>query len=243
MVVSLPGIARSADTITGEVTAIGGGAIQGAVVTVAGPAQRPVTATTAADGSFSIAADGNPPYSLSVQASGFAGQSFAEPPDEPIALDTATFTPLPVYAGSMRETAADATSGIFYGVMNQAPEVYRSLDYGGTWQPVPMRYEDPDTGLKRGAGGLDVLTSSGVPGEVAVTTQGRVEQTFGGIVHYSTDYGLTWRTVGGEVLSPTQPTRSRFLFWGHGSQGAPNVMLVAHTEANGTWSVYRADMS
>jgi len=238
VVVSIPGIAYSAGKITGTVTRLSNGSpIKGAVVTLAAPDQRPLVATTAANGKFSIDAGGSGPYSVSVQASGYAGQSIAavQPGTPlPVALDSATYTPLPVYAGSTMTTAADATSGVFYAVMNQAPEVYRTLDHGGTWQPVPMRYEDPDTGLNRGPGALDVMAASAVSGEIAVTSGGRV--------HFSTDYGLTWRMVSGE-LPGSQATKFRFLFWGHASATAPNVLVVAQSEADGTWSTWRADMS
>lgn len=251
LVVLLPGVAQSAGTISGKIATLSDGRpIAGALVTVAAPDQRPLMATTAANGRFSINVGGSGPYSVGVQATGFAGQSVGSVQPGPLGelrLDSATFTPLPVYAGSTQTVAADATSGIFYTVMGHAPELYRTLDYGGTWQPVPMRYEDPDTGLNRSAGALDSLAVSSVSGEVAVATNAQIPGCCGGtinggLVHFSTDYGLTWRTVTG--LLPFQgPQRvgPRFLHWGHA--GSSNVMIVAQTATDGTSTVWRADMS
>lgn len=123
-----------------------GAPLQGAALTVAGPHQPPITEKTGADGSFSVDASGGGPYSVGVSAVGFKSRALAGVSAgsvETITLTPATYVPLPVYAGSGEAIAADARSGVFYALMNQAPEVYRTLDYGGTWQPVTMSYDSP----------------------------------------------------------------------------------------------------
>jgi len=232
---------QSADQIAGKVTKLDGGApLPGAVVTLAGPNQAPITATTGGDGGYSINTTGSGPYSIGVQAQGYAAQSVpGAAPGQDFALERASFIPLPIDSGFPWSVAADAASGIFYSVISQAPEVYRTLDHGGTWQPVTMGYDSPSTGLNRSAGSDTVATSS-VAGEVAVVTGG-----FNGRLSYSTDFGLTWRTIGGELpptpQSPTYAVSTR-LFWGHAAPGAPNVLMVVAPQVDGSWTVSRANM-
>ena len=120
--------------------------------------------------------------------------------------------------------------------MNAAPEVYRTVDHGGTWQPVTMSYDAPAAGLDRAAGADDAIATSGVSGEVAVTGPG-------GVVEFSTDYGLTWRPVaGGQALTSSgNRDRQHLLFWAHA--GGDNVLMEARGETGGGWEVRRADMS
>jgi hypothetical protein len=237
----LAGVALSANALTGTVTKQSDGqGLGGAAVTVAGPNQPPITQATGGGGGFSIQTDGSAPYSVGVAAAGHAGAAVsgisggAVPP---FVLRPAIFTPLPVFGGATMHMAADARSGIFYALMNQAPEVYRTVDYGGSWQSVTMSYDAPGTGLTQ-AGGQAAIATSGVTGEVAVGTPG-----FG--VHYSTDYGLTWRTVDASginwsVWTAPAGVPHRRLFWAHA--GGDNVLMLAQL-ADGGWRVARADMS
>jgi Carboxypeptidase regulatory-like domain len=70
VVASLPGVAYSAGTISGQVRTLAApqSPIAGAVVTVAAPDQPPTTVTTGSNGRFSIGVGGNGPYSLDVQS-------------------------------------------------------------------------------------------------------------------------------------------------------------------------------
>jgi hypothetical protein len=244
-----PGIARAAGPISGTVTKLetcspepGCKAVAGAVVTVAGPGQTPATATTDAAGRYSRPVDGSGPFSVGVQAEGFAGQSVggvpAAGPAVDFALGPAEFTPLPVFAGGAA-AAADATSGIFYAIAGFAPEVYRSVDYGGSWRPVTMSYDDPGDGLRTTVQ-KDTIRTSSVSGEVAILQPGGPPPAAGSIT-FSTDYGLTWRTVGGDAPTATGPGRR--LFWAHASPGAPSVLVVAQPREDGGWDLWRADMS
>jgi hypothetical protein len=240
-----PGIASAAGTISGTVEDCtpqsGCRALAGAVVTVAGPDQPPVTATTDSNGRYSRPVDGNGPFGVGVQAKGFAGQSVAGVPaaGPPVdfGLGPAEFTPLPVFEGGAA-TATDARSGIFYALASFAPEVYRSVDYGGSWQPVTMSYDDPGEGLRTTVQ-KDRIATSSVSGEVAIAQH--TGPPLGNSVVFSTDYGLTWRTVGGDAPPVTGPPRR--LFWAHASVGAPSVLVVAQPRGDGGWDVWRADMS
>jgi len=230
----MPGGAKSVDSISGKVTKLADGtALQSATVTVAGPHQTPLTQTTGADGTFSIEVAGGGPCTLGVSAAGFKSQALGDVSAgslAPIALAPATYTPLPVDACIAEALGADARTGIFYALA--APEVYRSLDYGGTWQPVTMSYDDPGSGLRISP---TFMAVSGVSGEVAVGTEN------GGSVSFSTDYGLSWRTVGGD-FQPAFPGTLQ-VFWAHADAGAADVLLAAQPAADGSWSVWRADMS
>lgn len=64
-------------------------------------------------------------------------------------------------------------------------------------------------------------------------------------VSYSTDYGLTWRKVGGDLGPLMQRDQGPIpLFWSHASPtAAGNVLVVAQAAPGGSWNVWRADMS
>jgi hypothetical protein len=234
-----PGTALAA--VSGTVTRLSDGSpIEGAAVTVAGSGQQPVTGDTAANGTFSIDIGGSGPYGVGVEAPGFASQSESNVPQGgqvSFALTPATFTPLPVDVASTESVAADARTGIFYALAGGAPDVYRTLDYGGAWTPVTLSYDDPQDGL-RNTNQRNVLAASSVSGEIAVATAT-------GAVSFSRDYGLTWRTVGGNFApGGFQATRNPLLFWGHASPGATDdVLLFAQAGSDGMWHVWRADMS
>jgi hypothetical protein len=232
--------AQTANTaVSGTVTRLADGtAVQGALVTLAGPHQPPITQATGVGGSFSIDPTGAEPYGVSVAASGYKSQALAGLAAgalAPIALDVATYTPLPIYGGSAFDVAADAHSGIFYASLG-APEIYRTLDYGGSWQAVTGVWDDPATGLRNFSGASLIATSS-VPGEIAVQ-----DGPFGSVL-FSTDYGLTWRTIAGSVNGNPVTPLERHLYWAHAAAGAPDVMMWAVKNSDSSWQVWRADMS
>ena len=241
------GAARAAGTISGSVTQLAEGSpVAGALVTVAAPDQPPLSATTGADGGFAIDVGGAGPFSVGVQAGGFAAESVeGVQPGDPVAfsLAPATYTPLPVNGGSGSAVVADARSGIFYLLAAGAPEVYRSLDHGGSWHPVTPSYDDQDTGLSNSADD-SAIAASGVSGELAVGASAVCES--GSVRHpasYSTDYGLTWKQIPGATYPGPCSHASRELFWAHAGPGAPNVLMAAVREQDGSWNVWRADMS
>lgn len=110
--------------------------------------------------------------------------------------------------------------------------MYRSTDYGGTWQRVTMSYDDPRSGLKN-SDTIGAMAVSGVSGEIAVASNGD------GGTEYSLDYGLTWNRIGGDQLDQSNfPPR---LWWVN--SGSTDVLLAAEKQQDGSWEVWRADMS
>jgi len=247
-----PGVAGAASTVSGSVTRLADGTgIQGAAVTLAGPDQPPTTAATGPNGGFSIDASGSGSYSVQVSAPGFRSQAVAgvaAGAPVQLALSPSAYVPLGLYDGSSQEVVADVRSGTFYSLMRGAQEVYRTVDYGGSWQPVTMSYDDPANGLTNLDGLYDAIAVSGVSGEVAVA-QGFDCTAAPGVslpVSVSTDYGLTWRRLGGASWigsSSDCGTAHPELFWGHGPAGGADVLMLAERGADGSWSVWRADMS
>jgi Carboxypeptidase regulatory-like domain len=249
------GVARAQGTLTGTVTRLADGSpVAGAVVTVAGPHQPPISQRTGADGSFSFSVGGGPyslgagPYSVGVSATGFKSQvvvGVAGGNVGSIALVPATYIPLAAYAGSAQAVVADGGSGIFYALMAGAPEVYRTVDYGGSWRPVTMSYDDPAGGLSNFDGYYDAIASSAVSGEVAVAAGFNCGTGAGtGLpVSVSTDYGVSWRKVSGASWVGSCPSRQMDVFWAHPGAGAPDVLILAERLPDGSWDVWRADMS
>src|SRR5438093_1415015 len=92
LLAGVPGEALSdPETITGTVTELetqpddSHRPIEGAVVTVAGPGQTPVWRPTDATGAFSVVVEGTGPYSVSVQAKGYAARALRDvTPDSPV---------------------------------------------------------------------------------------------------------------------------------------------------------------
>jgi hypothetical protein len=235
----IAGEARSADTISGKVTKLADGTpLQGATVTVAGPQQPPLTQTTGADGTFSIDVPGSGPCTVGISAGGFKAKALTGATGgslDPIALAPATYSPLPVYAGSGQVVRADAHTGIFYTLTGI--DVYRTLDYGGSWQLATMSWDDPQSGLQNP--GSNIMAVSGVSGEVAIAPDGAQA------IRFSTDYGLSWRTVGGDYHPAPRLDLIVQLFWAHAAPNAANVLLAVQPadDGSGSWNVWRADMS
>src|ERR1035441_1955357 len=126
--------------------------------------------------------------------------------------------------------------------MAGAPEVYRTVDYGGSWRPVTMSYDDPAGGLSNFDGYYDAIASSAVSGEVAVAAGFNCGTGAGtGLpVSVSTDYGVSWRKVSGASWVGSCPSRQMDLFWAHPGAGAPDVLILAERLPDGSWDVWRA---
>ncbi|HEY5318298.1 MAG TPA: hypothetical protein VIJ20_09985, partial [Solirubrobacteraceae bacterium] len=121
--------------------------------------------------------------------------------------------------------AADGTPGVFYLAGTNVGDLYRTVDWGGTWTQVTVARDDPANGLSDAAFPLS-LTTSGYPGEVAATIEGAG-------VFYSTNYGVTWHLLGNSA-GPTSTVSS--FWWAHA--GARSVLLV-----DGSDGMYVADMT
>ncbi len=218
--------AALAGVITGTVTS-GGTAVSGAFVTLQGTGGKGA-ALTDGTGAFSITiADGS--YTAKVSKQGFAlSSSTLTVPSSGNAISLtasgATFTALPVHGGQIGTVVNGAQAGIFYATTSVVPQVFRTVDYGGTWVPVTLDVDD--------ASGLDGSTNlfraaqfavSGVPGEVALK--------IGQSVYFSVDFGNTWTALSGFVPSSTGSdsgsTDDLTLHWGHANTpSAPSVLIA-----------------
>ncbi len=99
--------------------------------------------------------------------------------------------------------------------------MFRPVDWGGTWTPVTVSHDDHVNGIEKTTG-PGYLTTSGVPGEVAVSF-------FDGGVSYWKDYGVTWHAIGGA------PDHGNQILWGHA--GRESVLLLVYDD------MYAADMT
>lgn len=230
----MPGAARADADVSGTIAGGDPAApLANAFVAVTGPAGR-YGAVTDAGGAFLVSGVAAGTYTIAAHA---AGHRVAEatgvvvdatPVAQNLALESSgsVFASIGVYGGQVSGIVADAQSGVFYASTSVIPQLFRTADHGGTWTPVTLAADDPDRGLAGDnvGGGL---TTSGVAGEVAIEVQGTV--------HYSTDFGVTWRSVANPG-GPGGGGPAAQLLWGHA--GATNVLL--RVRDGGT---ERADMS
>ena len=138
------------------------------------------------------------------------------------------------YGAQVSGVFADGEPGVFYITTDGIPSVWRTMDYAGTWVPVPTTAFSDDGLPQGGAGGL---TTSGYPGEVAVVINNSL--------WYSTDFGTTWNSLafpqGSNIAQPE-------VRWAHSetSTDAASVILVASMATGQEWAasaVYAADMT
>lgn len=129
-----------------------------------------------------------------------------------IAPTASPFTALGVFGGANGGLYADGAPGVFYARSTQVPQLYRTVDWGGTWQPVSSIADAAQGLAMTGPIGRDVsVATSGYPGEVAVVV--------GSEVHASHDFGLSWAKVAGTPAGPDVR-----LAWGHA--GATSVLVA-----------------
>lgn len=244
--ISLLLTAATASAATLQVHVTGGGTPIAATVAATGPAG---TAVATGDGTGTATLtlpDGS--YTVTAQAEGYAvGTS---PAPVPVSDTTSTslaltrsasnFDPLAVFGGETELLRADGTSGVFYVSDFVIPQIFRTTDFGGTWAPVTIGYDDKANGLtaqfamRHNIGSPQDLATSGSPGEVAAFVNGVV---------YSTDFGLTWKTVGNSQDTIVQLPQDQgggaqnpSLYWAHA--GSTSVLLA---RTGNTW--FSADMT
>ncbi len=253
--------AAMASMLNGVVTAAGQTA-GGAFVAATGPNGQAATVTGSCGGAYSLTCgqfsltlpDGT--YRLAANAPGYLVSvtdgvvvSGASTQDVALTASGAPLAPLPIFGGSSTGVAADGTPGVFYVSGGNVGDLFRSVDYGGTWTPVTVASDDPANGLS-GAANPQLVTSSGFPGEVAVsipTPAGVVlpsGQSLGtSAVLYSTDYGVTWHVVGDTPRSSTGQNAVVKLLWGHAGSTSVLVALAKTSSGSSATSMYVADMT
>jgi hypothetical protein len=226
-----------ASTLTGQVTA-GGSPLAGAFVAATGPSGQ-AAAVSDAGGTFSLSLpDGT--YQLTANAPGYKVSaadttvSGASTDNLNLTASGAKMQSVPVFGGGT-SVAADGTPGVFY-IAGQGPgKLYRSVDWGGTWTSVTSSLDDA-SGLSD-AGSADLLTTSGFPGELAVSMSTAPSLFLPTGVFYSTDYGVTWHLVGNSPTVCCHGSGMRIL-WGHA--GARSVLMIVQSSP---YAVYVADMT
>jgi hypothetical protein len=134
------------------------------------------------------------------------------------------------YGAQVSGVFADGEPGVFYITTDGIPSVWRTLDHGGTWAPVPTTAYSEDGLPQSGAGGL---VTSGYPGEVAVVVENAV--------WYSRDFGTTWDSIAYPTGVNLQNPEVR---WAHSVDGTDeaSVLMLAAGGWTGT-TAYLADMT
>lgn len=229
---SLATPAGAADvSVTGTVSnAATSATISGAFVAIRGTdGSSVVTATrSAADGSYAISlAEGS--YTVSAQAPGYTVYTttltvVTGMPNADLGLTASgtKFRDFPVFGGQVGGLVAGGP-GEFYLSTSVIPQVFRTIDYGGTWSPATVGYDDATNGLTKTMNLFrgSHLVASGSPGEVAVLLG------VGGSwrLFTSVDYGVTWSAAVGGIAGGPDVGGSLRLGWGHA--GTTSVILVA----------------
>lgn len=247
--------AAMASTLSGVVSAAGQ-PVGNAFVAATGPDGQ-AAAVSGSDGSYTLTLpDGT--YRVATNAPGYLASvtdgvvvSSASTQDVALTASGAPLAPLPIFGGAPTGVAADGTPGVFYMSGGNVGDLFRSVDYGGTWTPVTVASDDPTNGMS-GAGNPQLVTTSGFPGEVAVlipTPAGVVlpsGQSLGAsAVVYSTDYGVTWHVVGNTPRTQFGQNAVVKLMWGHAGSTSVLVALASNggPAPSAPTAMYVADMT
>jgi hypothetical protein len=235
------GIVLSAPTANGarlrNHTTVAVSTLTGQLQSAKGPVAGGFVAATGPDGQDGAVSDTNGDFSLTVpngtyrlaaSAPGFIATvvdgvvvTGTTTRDLTLTASGAVLAPAPVFGGGRSDVASGGTPGVFYAMGGGAGQLYRTVDYGGTWTQVTVSRDDPTNGLSESTN-LDQVVTSGFPGEVAVDDPSGV--------FYSTDFGVTWSEM-------TRPGPGS-LYWGHA--GSHSVMLWVTTSP---YAMYVADMT
>ncbi len=239
--------AAAASTLSGYVMTAAGQPVAGAFIAATGPNGQAAAITGACGGAHGVTCgefsltlpdgtyrlDADTPGSLATVTDGVV-VSGTSTHNLTLTASSAKLTPVPVYGGG-QSVAADGTPGVFYIGGGNVGNLYRSVDYGGTWTQVTVASDDATNGLSE-AGSPDRVTTSGFPGEVAASIGPYLmNASRPGGVYYSTDYGVTWKLVGNSPTNTVHGNGMQML-WAHA--GTRSVLLV--TQSGNT---YVADMT
>ena len=136
---------------------------------------------------------------------------------------------LSAFGGHFTAVAADGRSGVFYGITDSVPSLYRTTDYAGNWAPVNLNRDEPveqvaSDGIQglSGFGLASNLITSGYAGEVAVTV--------GNTEWYSRDFGNNWHSFALPQANPLSVSWSH----AHAADTADHVSLMVFAYATTT---------
>jgi hypothetical protein len=129
------------------------------------------------------------------------------------------FVAVPVFGGANGGLYADGQPGVFYAQSTQIPQLYRTMDWGGTWSPISVAADDPVEGLAGSSNiGHDIsVATSGFPGEIAAFVAGSI--------YASHDFGISWKKVAGAPAPASPSNIFPRLLWGH----AGNTSVLVET--------------
>ena len=133
---------------------------------------------------------GTTPVSQTITLSGGAGTTGTIL----LPVSGTTFSQLGIYGGQIGRILAGGAPCEFYAVTSVIPQIFVTVDCGGTWSSVTTQTDSTTLGLPAG-NSIDAqnAATSGVAGEIAAFVNGRI--------YYSRNYGTTWSSVGGTALS------------------------------------------
>jgi hypothetical protein len=131
---------------------------------------------------------------------------------------------LPAYGGQVGTVVADGVSGVFYANTTGLPSLYRTSDYGATWVPVTLDVDDADDGATSTAV-LSSPATSGFPGEIAATADGRV--------YWSRDFGTTWDQFN---LPSGSPAQGSSIQWARVGSTSILIYVASTTSRDMAWA-------
>ena len=226
--------AQATNPSTFDITVTAGGLpVEDAIVTATKSDLPGYAARTDSSGNASILAGSNL-WTITAAKQGYATQTTTANGTTganvslTLTPSSSNFRSSPVYGAQGSAVVAGGT-GEFYASTSVIPQVFRTIDYGGTWTPVNVGFDDSSKGLPSSNTVGDIV-ASGWPGEVAVV--------LGNSVRYSKDFGNTWdqvTPVGGEPQFGGG--NGMRIWWGH---QASTSTLLARSSNDQT---YVADMT
>ena len=210
--------------LTVQVTS-SGAAVAGATVTITGSGTNVYVGLTGPTGSVTFP---NAPTDTYIATAAAPGTTVGTTTGIPAGgSGTVTVTPsatifsgMTAFGATAGHVIGDGRSGVFYMITAAIPPIYRTADHGATWAPVTISSDDRINGIDGGRP-IQVLATSGYPGEVAAVS--------GNQVYFSRDFGVTWRSMLAPVAIDAVAAQ---LLWGHAPALGSDSMLFVDAGPN-----------